>query len=201
MNLNHTVIFSLWLELKSAGSRVWGQGLGWSRWPHLWQTAAGAHWIEMHSTDSLARGHCLTDELVDKSLKILAKIFIDLDTNQSVLQNLIYGETLVNLYTQRMDLKLDKRIHSQGIYPSCEKHPCDTLTLICKVSYFQDTCLKFQRCTLYTKVLSDLPAACYSPVLISTCVFSQNNRSPSCLKRRKTCWYSTFFYQSGDKVD
>ena len=35
MNLNHTVIFSLRLELKSTGSRVWGQGLGWSRWPHL----------------------------------------------------------------------------------------------------------------------------------------------------------------------
>ena len=35
MTLNHTVIFSLQLELKSAGSRVWGQGLSWSRWPHL----------------------------------------------------------------------------------------------------------------------------------------------------------------------
>lgn len=55
-----------------------------------------------------------------------------------------------------MDLQMDKRVHSQAIYPSCEKHPCDTLTLICKVSYFQDTCLKFYRYTLYTKVLSDL---------------------------------------------
>lgn len=78
----------------SAGAEIsWLQGLG-SRARleqmaslilNLWQTAASAHQIEMHSTDSQARGHCLIDELVDKTLKILAQISINLDTNQSVL--------------------------------------------------------------------------------------------------------------------
>lgn len=78
----------------SAGTEVsWLQGLG-SRARlgqraslilNLWQTAAAAHQIAMLSTDSQARGHRLIDESVDKTLKILAQISINLDTNQSVL--------------------------------------------------------------------------------------------------------------------
>lgn len=97
---------------------------------NLWQTVANACQIALWFPGSQARWSLLMCDLVDKTLTVQAHFFFlfNLDTNLPELENLIYGEKLINPHKHWMDSQMEK-----GCIPKAyshiwtEKHACQQM--------------------------------------------------------------------------